>query len=259
MSAIEGKAVVATGASSGIGRAIALELAAAGADLWLVGRSDIELRATARSIAEAGGSVAHVARIDLRERGPLATLVADVAAAHPHLFAIVNNAGVMHPEPISQGSFDRWQAMVDINLLAVLEGCQAAIAAMRAHGQPGHLINIGSSRSKAEEPGVYGATKLAVNAIGASLRRELEHDDIRVTTVIPGGFATQLARGWLPEQIESVSASFARQGVEFGGPDAERLVADPVHAARLVRYILEQPIDLNIQEVVVRPPVSVRN
>jgi NADP-dependent 3-hydroxy acid dehydrogenase YdfG len=139
-----------------------------------------------------------------------------------------------------------------------LEGCQAAIDAMRGHGRSGHLINIGSSRSKAEEPGVYGVTKQAVTGIGATLRRELENDDIRVATVIPGGFATQLSRGWLPEQIKSVTASFERNGFQFGGPGTERVVADPIHLARMVRYILEQPIDLNIQEVVVRPAMSLR-
>lgn len=258
MPAFAGKAVIVTGASSGIGRSIAVELGRQGAELWLVGRSAEELANTAAMIAEAGGPEAHAAAIDLRQRGPLADLVADVARRHPYLFAIVNNAGVMYPEPILSGSVDRWQAMIDINVLALLEGSKAAVEAMRAHGKPGHLINIGSVQAGFEVPGVYGATKQAVEAIGASLRDELEQDDIRVATVIPGGFATQLARGFQPEQLATVAAAFEKQGVSFGGPGTERLIGDPQHIANMVRYILEQPIDFNIHEVVVRPPVNTR-
>jgi NADP-dependent 3-hydroxy acid dehydrogenase YdfG len=253
-----GKAVIVTGASSGIGRSIAVELGSAGADLWLIGRDAGELDVTAAMIRKAGGPEAHTAPMDLRQRGPLADLIASVAATHPHLFALVSNAGVMYPEPILSGSVDRWQAMFDINVMAMLEGCKAAAEAMRAHGKPGHLINVGSIQARFEVPGVYGMTKRAVEAIGVSLREELEQDDIRVCTVVPGGFATQLARGFLPDQLAKVAGAFADQGLEFGGPGTEKLVGDPQHIANAVRYVLEQPIAINLQEVVIRPPVNTR-
>lgn len=255
---MQGKAIIVTGASSGIGRSIAVELGRAGAELWLVGRDAGELAATTRLIAEAGGPQAHAAPMDLRERGPLATLVAEVAGAHSHLFALVNNAGVMYPEPILSGTIDRWQAMLDINVMAMLEGCKAAVEAMRAHGKPGHLINIGSVQARFEVPGVYGITKRAVLAIGDTLREELEQDDIRVCSLVPGGFATQLARGFQPEQLATIAAAFAENGFEFGGPGTERLISDPQHIANMVRYVLEQPIDINLQEIVIRPPVSTK-
>jgi NADP-dependent 3-hydroxy acid dehydrogenase YdfG len=197
--------------------------------------------------------------MDLRQRGKLASLVAKVGATHAHLFAIINNAGVMHPEPILDGgTIERWQEMFDINVMAVLEGCQAAVAVMRQHGKPGHLINIGSASARFEVPGVYGITKQAVEAIGVSLREELENDDIRVATVVPGGFMTQLARGFLPEQLAKIGGHVAARGLQFGGPGTHRLFGDPQHIANVVRYILEQPIDLNIQEVLIRPPVSLK-
>ena len=253
---LRGKAVIVTGGSSGIGQSIAIELGRAGADLWLVGRSQDELDATARAIAEAGGPPARTAAMDLRDRGPLAALVEQVAAGHPHLFALVSNAGVMYPEPILKGTVERWQAMFDINVMAMLEGCKAAVEAMRGHGRPGHLINVGSVQSRFEVPGVYGITKQAVEALGASLRDELEQDDIRVTTIVPGGFVTQLARGFLPETLESISANFKANGVEFGAEGTERLLSDPQHIANIVHYVLRQPIDIHFQEIVIRPPVS---
>lgn len=251
-----GKAVIVTGASSGIGRVVAVELARHGADLWLVGRAQAELEVTARQIAAAGGPTAHIAPMDLQQRGPLARLIEEVGASHPHLFALISNAGVMYPEPILDGTIDRWQAMFDINVMAMLEGCKAAVEVMRAHGKPGHLVNVGSVAARFEVPGVYGATKRAVDLIGETLRQELELDDIRVVTIVPGGFVTQLSRGMLPETMARVVESAKRKGLERGGANSEKMMSDPQHIANIVRYVLEQPIELNIQEIVIRPPVS---
>jgi NADP-dependent 3-hydroxy acid dehydrogenase YdfG len=161
------RAIIVTGASSGLGRAIAVELGKAGAELWLVGRSPSQLNETARMIAEAGGPAAHCAPMDLRQRGPLEALVRQVAASHPHLFALINNAGVMYPEPFMEGTIDRWQAMLDINIMAMLEGSKAAVEAMRGHGKPGHIVNLGSVQGRFEEPGVYGITKKAAEMSGS--------------------------------------------------------------------------------------------
>lgn len=256
MTDFSGKAIIITGASSGLGRAMAIRLGQAGADLWLTGRSQTELDATASMVVEAGGPQPHTRAIDLAERGPLADLIGEVAGAHDHLFALVNNAGLMFPEPIMQSSLDRWSAMLSVNVLAVLEGAQAAVVAMRGHGKPGHIINIGSIAARWEETGVYGATKKMVENITASLRGEVEQDDIRVTTIIPGGFATQLSRGFQPEQLATVQQSFAERGIGADGAGAERLVSDPVHLANAVAYVLAQPIEVNIQEVLIRPPVA---
>jgi NADP-dependent 3-hydroxy acid dehydrogenase YdfG len=254
----DGRGVIVTGASSGIGGSIAVELGRAGAELWLIGQSASELATTAAQIGAAGGPAAHSEVMDLRVRGPYAALIERVGSAHAHLFAVINNAGVMYPEPIMSGSVERWQAMIDINVMAVLEGCKAAVEVMRRHRRTGHLINIGSLAARFEVAGVYGATKQAVETIGASLREELEQDDIRVATVIPGGFVTQLARGLQPAELARIAKNFESMGMSFGGKGTERLLSDPQHIANIVRYILEQPIDLNIQEVLIRPPVSIK-
>lgn len=255
---MQGKAIIVTGGSSGIGRSIAIELGRAGADLWLVGRSHADLDETARLIADAGGLMAQTVVMDLTVRGPLTALVERVAAGHRHLFALISNAGVMYPEPILKGTVERWQAMFDINVMAMLEGCKAAVEAMRAQGRPGHLINVGPVQSRFEVPGVYGISKQAVETLGASLRDELEEDDIRVTTIVPGGFASRLARGFLPETLETIADNFRTKGVDFGAGGTERLLSDPQHIANIVRYVLEQPIDIHFQEIVIRPPVSAK-
>lgn len=254
----EGRACIVTGASSGIGRAIAIELGRQGADVWLIGRSQEELDATASAIAEAGGPPATSVPMDLRQRGPLAELVAQVGGEHPHLFAVINNAGVMFPEPLMDGTIDRWQAMLDINVMAQLEGSQAAVKAMRAHGKPGHVINIGSVQGRFEEPGVYGISKKAAEMIGDTLRKELEHDDIRVSTVILGGFATQLSRGFNKESLSNIAGNVKKLGIGRDSPEISKIVGDPQHVANAVRYILEQPIDINLQEVFIRPPISTK-
>jgi NADP-dependent 3-hydroxy acid dehydrogenase YdfG len=253
-----GKAVIVTGASSGIGRAIAIEIGRCGADVWLVGRSEGDLNKTSAAIADAGGPAATSVSLDLAERGPLRDLIAQVGAGHPHLFAVINNAGIMHPEPIMEGTFARWQAMLDVNVMAQLEGSQAAVNAMRAHGGTGHVINIGSVQGRFEEPGVYGISKKAAEMIGETLRKELENDDIRVSTVILGGFATKLSRGFNEQSLQKIADNRDRLGVEGTSSDLSRIVGDPQHVANVVRYILEQPIDINLHEVFIRPPISTK-
>ena len=253
-----GCAIIVTGASSGLGRAIGLELGKAGADIWLVGRSASELDETARLITAAGGRPAKTAPMDLRQRGPLEALIKHVPASHPYLFAVINNAGIMHPEPILSGTIDRWQEMLDVNIMAMLEGCKAGVEVMRAHGKPGHIINIGSVQSRFEEPGVYGISKKAAEMIGQTLRAEVEQEDIRVATIIPGGFSTQLSREFLPESLANLGGNLARLGIDPNGPEMAKIVGDPQHIAGAVRYILEQPIGINIQEMVVRPPISTK-
>jgi NADP-dependent 3-hydroxy acid dehydrogenase YdfG len=92
--------------------------------------------------------------------------------------------------------------------------------------------------------------------LGKVLRKELEQDDIRVTTIIPGGFATQLARGFSEEYLTRFATAAAAVGFDPGGEDAQRILGNPQHVADMVRYVLEQPIDLNLEEITIRPPVS---
>lgn len=244
-----GRAAVVTGASSGIGRSIARALGASGMELWLVGRSRAELENTGRDIVASGGCEPHLAPLDVGEPGALARLIESLD--HDYLFALINSAGVMYPEPILSADPSRWREMMAVNVLGPVEACRAAAIRMRAHGRPAHLINISSLAAKFDAGGMYGASKAALEMAGRTLRQELERDDIRVSTVVPGGFRTNLARGFTSD----VQAAMAER-IRTLGVAPERLFGDPDLIGRMVSYILEQPIDFNIGEVIVRPPVS---
>ncbi len=250
------KAAIVTGASSGIGRMIAQNLGAAGMDLWLVGRSEEQLQATAENIKQAGGSEPHCVAMDLSVAGALADLVAKVGSTHPYLFALVNNAGVMYPEPILEADPKRWQEMFAINVFTPMESCRAAVQTMRKHGKPGHLVNIGSLAARFDTTGAYGLTKSAVSHLGRTLRHELQGDDIRVSTIVPGVFASNLLRGFTPEILVKLQQNMAAAKIDLAGPDAAKYFGDPTHIANMVNHILQLPIELNIEEITIRPAIQ---
>lgn len=252
--AFEGRAAIVTGASSGMGRLTAQRLARAGMECWLIGRSETELNVTCKSIADAGGPDAHIMPVDISAPGALADAVADVGGRHPYLAALINNAAVMLPDPVIDGSLDNSRAMMAINLMAPMEGCRAAVKIMRQHGKPAHLVNISSLASQGDGYGMYGISKAALNHLGKSLRHELEGDDIRVTTIIPGGFSTNLARSFPPEVLAQMQEKIGAMGVA----DMSRLMGDPDEIAKVIEYVLMQPININLEEIVVRPAVDLQ-
>jgi len=151
---------------------------------------------------------------------------------------------------------DRWQAMVDVNLLAPIEACQAAVRVMRRQRKPGHLINLSSIASRFENGGVYGATKLALEMVGRSLRDELELDDIRVTTIVPGGFSTNLGRDVEPETWAAITRNLQSKGLDMAGAQAQRLLGDPDYIAKAIEFVLDQPVDINVEHMTIRPPIN---
>lgn len=237
-----------------MGRMTALRLARAGMECWLIGRSNAELNVTRDGIADAGGPDAHVMQLDISVPGALADAVADVGGRHDHLAALINNAAVMHPDPVIDGSLDNARAMMAINLMAPMEGCRAAVKTMRKHGKPAHLVNISSLASQGDAYGMYGVSKAALNHLGKSLRHELENDDIRVTTIIPGGFSTNLGRSFPPETMARMQEKIGGMGID----DMSRLMGDPDEIAKVVEYVLMQPININLEEIVVRPAVDLQ-
>jgi NADP-dependent 3-hydroxy acid dehydrogenase YdfG len=262
---LAGKTAVVTGASSGIGRAIARQLGAAGAHVTLGGRTREAMEETAREIEKAGGG-ARVVVLDVRDPGQVRALVDGAVEATGRLDVMVNNAGVSYPGKIAEGDPEEWRAMLETNVLALLVGSQAAIRAMRACGAQGHVVNISSIAAQRNDSGVYGATKHAVNCIHHTLRGELENDTIRVVNVMPGAIATNFARNFDPAFV----AGFVKAtGVEIEVRKGERLPDEVVEklqpalrqvlgnaedVAKAVLYAVTQPIEVNVAEIVVRPP-----
>jgi NADP-dependent 3-hydroxy acid dehydrogenase YdfG len=262
---LSGKTAVVTGASSGIGRAVALALGRAGAHVTLGGRTHDAMEETARAIEKAGGG-ARVVALDVRDVAAVRGLV-DGAVRHTgRLDVMVNNAGVSFPGAIADADPESWRTMLETNVLALLVGCQAAIRAMRACGAEGHIVNISSIAAQRNNSGVYGATKHAVNCISATLRDELENDPIRVVNVMPGAIATNFARNFDPEFVAGfVKATGVDVEVRKGErlpdevfeklqPALRQVLGSADDVARAVLYAVTQPIEVNVAELVVRPP-----
>ena len=262
---LNGHTAIVTGASSGIGLAISEQLADAGAHIFLAGRTTQAMDQTKNSIEDAGGR-ASVFSADLRDITQIQTLVALAVADTGRLDIMVNNAGLEFPAPIMQGDPEDWRAMLETNVLALLVGCQGAVAAMRECNSDGHIVNISSVSAQRRNSGVYGATKHAVNVISASLRDELEEDTIRVTNVMPGATATNFARNFPKPFVDRI---IKMSGMDIEAEPGEHLPSEtldalaenlqqtlcsPADVARAVLYAVTQPINVNIADIVVRPP-----
>ncbi len=262
---LSGRTAVVTGASSGIGRATAEALGAAGAHVVLGGRTVAAMEASAKEIGAAGGT-AEVVVLDVRDPEQTRALVDRATAATGRLDIMVNNAGVSHPEPIMEAEPEHWRTMFDTNLLALLVGSQAAVRAMRACGAEGHIVNISSVAALRPDPGVYGATKHAVNAISNSLRQELMNDPIQVVNIMPGAVATSFARNFDPEMLAGLAAMAGTEPIDVVPgerlPDdvlvaaqaamAEHLCA-PEDVAQAVLWAVTRPAGVHIAHLVVRP------
>ncbi len=262
---LTGKTAVVTGASSGIGRAIAERLGAAGAHVYLAGRTTAAMDASKARIEAAGGRATPVVT-DVRDTAQVQGLVERAADETGRLDIMVNNAGVSHPSAIIDADPSEWREMFETNVLALLAGCQAAVRAMRKTGAEGHIVNISSVAALRGDSGVYGSTKHAVNCISRTLRNELEGDTIRVVTIMPGAIATNFGRNLDPAVLTPlVRVSGVEVEVKRGErlPDAvfekmpsamRQTLGDPDDVANAVLFAVSQPIDVNVAEIVVRPP-----
>ena len=264
-SELQGKTAVVTGASSGIGRAIAERLGQAGAHVFLAGRT-MEPMHVSKGVIETGGGKATIMVTDLRDPANVRALVDAAVAETGRLDIMVNNAGLAYFGPIADADSNQWREMFEINVLALLTGCQAAIRAMRLCKADGHIVNISSNAARRPDSGVYGATKHAVNVISNTLRNELENDSIRVMTIMPGAITTNFSRNVPP----AMTARLLKEaGVDMEVRPGEHLpdeVLDKVQRASrqlysraedvsdAVFYAVTRPIDVNVFEIVIRPP-----
>jgi NADP-dependent 3-hydroxy acid dehydrogenase YdfG len=264
MGLLKDKTAVVTGASSGIGRAIARALAAEGSHVFIAGRDADRLRETAGSIRHNGGR-ATVGAFDLHDFDRLTAFVGEAVGESGRLDIMVNAAGVDHPGTISDGALSHWRDMFETNVIAMLVGTQAAIRAMRETKSAGHIVTISSYAGRGDGFRVYGATKAAVNSICATLRKELEDEPIRAITIMPGAVSTNFGRNFPPEFVNGLLKSFGLAANFATGdvlPDAtlealnaraSALFASPDDIARSVLFAVTQPYDISVSEIVVGP------
>jgi NADP-dependent 3-hydroxy acid dehydrogenase YdfG len=241
MNNIENKVVVITGASSGLGEATALNLAQKGAKLVLSARRKDRLDKLAAQIVANGGQ-ALVVEADVTRKNDVQNIIDKAMETFGRVDVVVNNAGLMAIAPLSLNKTDEWDRMIDINIKGVLYGIAAALPVFETQ-QAGHFINIASVAGiKVFSPGgtVYSGTKFAVKAISEGLRHEVGAH-IRTTTICPGAIDSELKLGSSDEESSKFVIDFYQQAIP----------ADSV--ARAIAYAIEQPSDVDINEIVLRP------
>ncbi len=238
----EKKIVLITGASSGIGEAVALELSKAGHTIVVGARRTDRLHDLVSRI-EASGGVARAHRLDVTSRNDFVRVVSATLEEFGRVDVIVNNAGIMPLSPLSALKVSEWDQMVDVNIKGVLNGIAAVLPIMEARGS-GHIINVASIGAHRVSPtaAVYCATKYAVWAISDGLRQET--DKLRVTVISPGVVTSELA--------DTISDDTAREAMN----EFRRIAIDPDAIGRAVRYAIEQPSDVDVSEIIVRPTAS---
>jgi NADP-dependent 3-hydroxy acid dehydrogenase YdfG len=237
---IQGKVIVITGASSGLGEAAARRLAKDGAKLVLGARRLDRLTALA---AELGLGPAAAVETDVTQKAQVRHLVDHAVEIHGRIDVLINNAGLMPLSPLERGKTDDWDRMIDVNIKGVLYGIAAALPHMTAQ-KSGHIINVSSVAGHKVRPGsaVYSATKHAVRALTEGLRQEMKPYGLRTTIISPGAVESEL-----PGSVtEADVATNVRANYE-----ANAIPADSF--ARAVAFAISQPDDVDINEILFRP------
>jgi NADP-dependent 3-hydroxy acid dehydrogenase YdfG len=243
MSNIAGKVVVITGASSGIGEATARLLAQSGASVVLGARRTEKLESLTSAIRSEGGS-ADYRILDVTKRDQMEELINYVKNTFGQVDVIVNNAGVMPLSKLEALKVDEWDRMIDVNIRGILHGIAAGLPIMKEQGF-GQFINISSIGGHTVSPtaAVYCATKFAVRAISEGLRMEVG-DDIRVTIVSPGVTESELADSISDEEASQVMKEY------------RKIAISPDSIARTILFAIEQPADVDVNEIIVRPTAA---
>lgn len=243
MSGIQGKVVAITGASSGIGEATARLLARRGAHVVLGARRTDRLETLTKGIASEGGS-ARYRQLDVTRLPDVEAFVGFARETFGRVDVLINNAGVMPLSMLEALKVDEWNRMIDVNIRGVLHGIAAGLPLMKKQGS-GQFINLSSIGGHSVVPtaAVYCATKFAVMAISEGLRQEVG-GDIRVTVISPGVTESELA--------ESISDPLAREGMK----EFRRIAISADAVARTILFAIEQPADVDVSEIIVRPTAS---
>ncbi|WP_158924045.1 SDR family oxidoreductase [Acidisphaera sp. S103] len=237
---IEGKVVVITGASSGLGEATARMLSAQGARVVLGARRQDRIQTLARDLG--GDDKALAVTTEVTDRAQVKRLVDAAVQTYGRIDVMINNAGVMPQAPLERLKVDEWDRMIDVNIKGVLYGIAAALPYMQRQ-KSGHVINVSSVAGHKVGPGfaVYAATKHAVRALSEGLRQEVKPYNIRTTIISPGAVATELPDSTSEPDI----AERVRKVYETAIP------ADSF--ARTVVFAMSQPDDVDINEILFRP------
>jgi NADP-dependent 3-hydroxy acid dehydrogenase YdfG len=246
---LQGRVALVTGASSGIGEATALALAATGAKVAIAARRADRLEALAKRIAEARGEALVVAA-DVSLENDAKRVLGEVESRFGRLDILVNNAGVMLLSPVAEAEIADFRRMIEINLFGLMTLSRLALPIMK-RGGAGHFVNISSVAGRVANPGSagYAATKFGVGAFSESLRREVCRDKIRVTVIEPGAVATELAD------------HVTNPGMKAAVAEMRKTITEPLQSediAAAVLYAVTQHPRVNVNEILIRPTLQER-
>ena len=249
MPALEGKVAAITGASSGIGEATALALAAEGAAVALAARREDRVADLASRI-EGGGGRALAVATDVTDEEQANSFVAQANEEFGGLDVLVNNAGVMLLGPVAGAPTDQWRQMIEVNLLGLLYCTHAALPIMGAAGS-GDIVNVSSvaGRTASFGSGVYNMTKWGVVGFSEALRQECGRAGVRVTAIEPGWVDTEL-QGHNEHPAVVAGMKKAMEKVER--------VLDADDIARAITFAVTQPPHVSINEMLIRPTTQTR-
>jgi NADP-dependent 3-hydroxy acid dehydrogenase YdfG len=239
---IEGKVVVITGASSGLGEATARRLSAQGALVVLGARRVDRLQSLADDLIGRGAKAIALST-DVTDYGQVKRLVDSGVQTFGRLDVMINNAGLMPQSLLERFKIDEWDRMIDVNIKGVLYGIAAALPHMKEQ-KSGHVINVSSVAGHKVRPGgtVYSATKHAVRVISEGLRQEVKPYNIRTTVISPGAVDTELPNTITDPLVADAMRKFY---------DEVAIPADSF--ARAVAFALSQPDDVDVNEILYRP------
>lgn len=239
---IEGKVVVITGASSGLGEATARYLSTRGAIVVLGARRVDRIQSLADELTR-NGSKAIALATDVTRHEDVKALVDAAVKTFGRIDVLINNAGVMPHSPLERLKIDDWNQTIDVNIKGVLYGIAAALPYMKQQ-KSGQIINVSSVAGRTVRPGsaVYAATKSAVLMLTEGLRQEVKPYDIRTTVISPGAVATDLPNSVTEPDVAGFIHTFYEQ------------YAIPAESfARAVAFAISQPPEVDVNEIVFRP------
>ncbi|MGI8315279.1 SDR family oxidoreductase [Halobacillus mangrovi] len=242
MTQLKNQSAIITGASSGIGRAIAHHLAEEGANVVLAARRSEKLKELSDEITEKYDVNVKIIETDVTKKEDVEELVNGTKEEFGTVDIFVNNAGVMLLSFLKNDHVDEWEQMVDVNIKGVLYGIHASLPSM-IEQESGHIINVSSVAGHEVFPSstVYSATKYAVRALSMGMEKELSRSGVRVTNISPGAVDTELTDHITDGDVIEM----------FKDRKMDPLEADDI--ARAVAYAVTQPDYVNVNEVIVRP------
>ena len=249
MGQLDGKVAAITGASSGIGEATAMALAAEGATVSLAARRKDRLDNLVATIGGEGGRALAI-ETDVADEAQANAFVNRTNEELGGVDILVNNAGVMLLGPVAGADTDQWRTMLDVNLAGLLYCTHAALPIMGSQGS-GDIINVASvaGRIAAMGSGVYNMTKWGVVGFTEALRQECARANVRVGVIEPGWVDTELqGHNEHPAVVAGMNKMI----------DAIDKVLEPDDIARAIVFAVTQPPHVSVNEMLIRPTTSAR-